>query len=219
MANEFPWRFCKEPRKTMTDEIRKTLAQLEAHGFKTKTFSTAEEMREFTLREIGTRSAGFGGSVTCDSLGLYEALASRGNAVWFHWKTATPEARAEALRNARSADVYLMSSNAISADGALLNIDGNGNRVGAMLDGPPTVFVLVGTNKFAASREDAMRRVKTVACPLNARRLHRQTPCATTGRCGNCRGPESMCHFTLWTEGPRKGQEIWILVADEPLGY
>lgn len=203
----------------MTDSILQTLARMEARGFKTRTFATAAEMRDFVLDEIGTRSAGFGGSVTCDSLGLYEALAARGNAVYFHWKTATPEDRAEAYRGARLADVYLMSSNAISADGALLNIDGTGNRVGAMIDGPSTVFVLVGANKFAGSRADAMHRVKTIACPKNARRLKLSTPCATLGHCGNCQGPQSMCHFTLWTEGPRKGQTIWVLVADESLGY
>jgi hypothetical protein len=112
-----------------------------------------------------------------------------------------------------------MSSNAVSADGALLNIDGTGNRVGSLVNGPNTVFILLGTNKLTGSRSAAMTRVKTVACPANARRLGLDTPCARTGACADCRSPQRMCNYIVWTEAPRRGATIHVCVAACQLGF
>ncbi len=196
-----------------------TLRAMEARGFKTHLFDTASSMRDFVLETIPVAaSIGFGGSVTTEQLGLYDALRNRGNAVHFHWKEPR-ENRAAVFEAARRADCYIMSSNAVSADGALLNIDGNGNRVGSLVDGPKTVFILLGANKFVKTREDAMTRVRTVACPANARRLGLQTPCALTGRCADCRSPQRMCNYIVWTEAPRSGATVHVCAAACNLGF
>ncbi len=199
--------------------VSDTLRALASRGFLTHVFDTASLMRDFLLESIPpTASVGFGGSITTEQLGLYEALKARGNAVHFHWKEAR-ENCAAVFEAARKSDVYIMSSNAVSADGALLNIDGNGNRVGSLADGPKTVFILLGSNKFTPSRAAALTRVKTVACPANARRLGLKTPCAQTGRCADCRSPQRMCNYIVWTEAPRRGATIHVCVAACNLGF
>lgn len=203
----------------MDKEVLETLRVMETRGFKTHAFETASEMRAFILNSIEPQaSVGFGGSVTSEELGLYDALAKRGNPVYFHWKVP-PENRAAVLERAHHADAYIMSSNAVTSDGVLLNIDGNGNRVGALVCGPKTVFIVLGTNKIVKTREEAMARVKSVACPANARRLGLKTPCALTGKCTDCRSSQRMCNSIVWTEAPRRTATIHICVAACSLGF
>lgn len=203
----------------MDRAVLDTLRAMEARGFKTHAFETASEMREFILNSIEPQaSVGFGGSVTSEELGLYDALAARGNPVHFHWKVP-PENRAATLERAHSADVYIMSSNAVTSDGVLLNIDGNGNRVGALVCGPKTVFIVLGINKLVKSREEAMARVKNIACPANARRLGLKTPCALTGKCTDCRSLQRMCNYIVWTEAPRRAATVHICIAACQLGF
>jgi len=202
----------------MKNTTVETLKKMEARGFTVHTFATKDEMRDFVLDAIGSGSVGFGGSVTSEQLGLYDTLAARGNDVFFHWKVS-PADRPAVTAKAHAADNYIMSSNAVSDDGCLLNIDGNGNRLAAMISGPKTVFILLGENKFAGSRDEALARVKSTACPLNARRLNLNTPCAKLDRCTDCSSPQRMCHFTVWTEGVPAGRAFHICVVPEELGY
>lgn len=196
-----------------------TLGIMEGRGFATHAFPTKEAMRDFVLGSVAPgRSVGFGGSVTAEELGLYEALVAKGCPAYFHWK-ADRARRPFLFEKARSADFYICSANGVSEDGALLQIDGTGNRVGAVLHGPETVFFVLGENKFSGTREETLERAKSVACPLNARRLGLRTPCALTGRCTDCRSPQRMCRYTLWTEGPRKGAVIHVCVAPGTLGF
>ena len=189
---------------SMEKLVSDTLRALGERGFSTHYFESASAMRDFVLQNVPeTASVGFGGSVTTEQLGLYDALKARGNAVHFHWKEPR-ENRAAVFEAARKADVYIMSSNAVSADGALLNIDGTGNRVGSLVNGPNMVFIL---------------RVKTVACPANARRLGLDTPCARMGACADCRSPQRMCNYIVWTEAPRKGATVHVCVAACQLGF
>lgn len=193
---------------------------MSARGFITHAFGSAAEMREFVLSEIkADQSVGFGGSMTVYSdLDLYNALKDRGNAVYYH-SVAPAEERHEVIKKAHNADIYLMSCNAVTGDGEMLNIDGRGNRVAAMINGPRTVFFLAGENKFVADRDAAVERVKTVACPKNARRLCLPTPCARLGRCTDCAMKERMCNFTVWTDHVPANRTFHICVAPETLGY
>lgn len=203
----------------MKDSTIQTLKKMEAHGFTVHTFETAAQMRDFVLSSIGPdASVGFGGSMTSKQLGLYDALKERGNAAYFHWMVAPADRPAE-IKQANSADFYIMSSNAVTEDGVLLNIDGNGNRVSALAYGPKTVFILLGENKFVGNKHDAYDRVKNIACPLNARRLGLDTPCAKLGHCTDCRSPQRMCQHTLWTESVSAGRTFHVCVVPEELGY
>ena len=208
----------------MKPEVLKTLENMKARGYAVHTFDTAEQMRDFVIGAIPeNESVGFGGSVTVGRLHIAETLRDRGNAVYHHWALKdeppkTPEESREQQKFAHLADNYIMSANAIAANGKMLNIDGNGNRVAALICGPKKVYILVGENKFVNSEDDAMMRCKTKAAPENASRLKRKTPCAVTGVCADCQSPDSICKSVVWTLGVPNGREYHICVAAEDLG-
>lgn len=163
-------------------------------------------------------SVGFGGSVTLREMGLYEELKKTGRTPHWHWMNDEPKPDVFAL--ASSSNVYLTSSNAITADGCLVNIDGTGNRVGAMIAGPKEVIVVAGANKLVnGSIPQAIARIKTVACPQNARRLGLDTPCAREGKCDAANCQKSMCNVTSIIERPVGGHKITIVLVDESMGY
>ena len=117
-------------------------------------------------------------------------------------------------------DWYLCSTNAITMNAKLINIDGNGNRVAAMFGGPKKVVLVVGKNKLAADLESGMARVKAVACSKNAQRFGLDTPCAITGKCVDCHHAQRICSVTTIIEQkPRLLDELHIVLVDEELGY
>lgn len=198
-------------------DLNQAAERLSRNGFKAKVFATAAEAKAAVLDLIPPGApVGVGGSVTIQTLGLREALLERGSEVWWHWYA---EDRAEAQRRAHGADFYLMSSNAVTAEGELINIDGNCNRLGTMLYGPGTVIVVCGKNKLAEDPFKAIDRIKSVACPMNARRLNLSTPCAATGRCSDCRSPQRMCSVTVRLQRPPGNRNFHVFLVDEELGY
>lgn len=200
-------------------ELNKAAESLNANGFKARVFATAAEAGAAVLELVPPGAAvGVGGSITVQSMGLREALLARGNPVHWHWYAA-PETRAETQRRAHGADYYLMSANAVTMGGELVNIDGNCNRLGSMLYGPPCVVVLCGRNKLAEDPDAALKRIRSVACPQNARRLKLSTPCAHTGRCADCRSPQRMCSAIVRLQRPAGGRAFHVFLIDEDLGY
>ena len=128
------------------------------------------------------------------------------------------EAQAMYLR-AFSADVYLTSANAISEDGVIVNIDGNGNRVAAITWGPKKVIFIIGLNKVAQTVEAALARARGIASPINAQRFDIKTPCRVDGVCHNCNSPECICSYVHFLRNSRnKGRHVVVLVG-ENLGY
>lgn len=203
----------------MTSLMSNTIYALVRKGFAVHHAATLTEAKAIVMTLIDQAdSIGFGGSVTLQSMGIYEDLQALGRHPHWHWRNDEP--KPEVLARAASSDVYLSSSNAITADGCLVNIDGTGNRVGAMISGPKHVIVVAGSNKLVdGGVHQALARIKTVACPLNARRLGLDTPCAREGRCdaANCR--RSMCNVTSIIERPVGGHRITIVLMDEEAGY
>ena len=133
------------------------------------------------------------------------------------WLDSTEE-MAEQQKKAHAADHYIMSANAISENGMMLNIDGNGNRIAALANGPKVVYILVGENKFVGTEEDALERCRKKACPENSRRLNRMTPCAGAGYCSDCSSPGRICNNAMWTWHVPQGREYHICVAPGELG-
>ena len=170
--------------------VEKALRALRENGFDARYFATAAEAADALCAELKGKTIGIGGSVTVEQMGLGDRL-SRENTVFWHWQQPGAEAR----KNAMAAEVYLLSANAVSETGALVNIDGTGNRVAASLYGREHVIYLVGVNKLAPTLEAAIDRARNVAAPLNARRLHCQTPCALADpmRCHDCHSPDRIC--------------------------
>lgn len=198
------------------NEIAKTFNK---RGFKAQVFENIGQVNDVLLKEIEAgQSIGIGGSMTVHESGISELLKKRGNKVYFHWEVP-PEKRNEIRELAAHADVYLSSSNAVTKDGKLVNIDGTGNRVAAMFYGPDRVYIIFGRNKIVENEEEAVERIKTVACPKNAERLNRNTPCRKTGKCYDCLGEDRMCNVKVVIECPPPGKEINIMLVDQELGY
>lgn len=203
----------------MTTLMTNTIYALVRKGFTVHHAATQAEAKDIVLSLIPEgASVGFGGSMTIREMGLYEQLKAQNHPVHWHWMN--DEAKPEVFANALASDVYLVSSNAITADGCLVNIDGTGNRVGAMIHGPKQVIVVAGANKLVAgSISQAIARIKSVACPQNARRLGLDTPCAREGKCDAANCPRSMCNVTSIIERPVGGHKITIVLVDEEAGY
>lgn len=203
----------------MTTLMSNTIYALVRKGFHVHHAATLSEAKAIVMQLIGPAdSIGFGGSVTLQSMSIYEALQSLGRHPHWHWKSDEP--KPEAMAQAASSDVYLCSSNAITADGCLVNIDGTGNRVGAMIAGPKQVIIVAGSNKLVdGGVPQALGRIKTVACPLNARRLGLDTPCARESKCDAAHCQRSMCNVTSIFERPVGGHKITVVLVDEEAGY
>ncbi|MDL2235227.1 lactate utilization protein [Christensenellaceae bacterium OttesenSCG-928-L17] len=200
--------------------IETTAANLRKNNFHAEVFETAAEAKAAAKALIGSGSVGFGGSVTVRDTGLYEDLQAQGNAVYWHWKAGSKEELPAIFAGAHTADVYLSSSNAILESGALLNIDGTGNRLANLFYGPQRVIILAGQNKIVNNYDEGIERIKREACPPNARRLNLETPCAITGKCNNCHHAQRMCKVTLLLERPANArQDVHVFLIKEDLGY
>ena len=199
--------------------IQNVMKNLHDRKIENKYFGSREELVEELLKEISIEEiVAIGGSGTVESLGIYDKLIDRGNDVLWHWKVE-PEKRMEIFKKALFSDVYLTSCNALTEDGKILNIDGNGNRVAAMFFGPKKVRIICGVNKIAKDYDDAMNRIKTVACPQNARRLERKTPCAVTENCSDCKSPDRMCTVTTIIEQKPPFVDFKVYILNEDIGY
>ena len=161
----------------------------------------------------------WGGAATVDELGVKEALRQRGQAVIDRDTAKDAQERQQMLKQALTCDTFLMSSNAISADGQLVNIDGNGNRVAALCFGPTQVVVVAGMNKVAGDLDGAMRRAREVAAPMNAQRFPLKTPCVANGLCGDCKGPDSICAQIVTTRLCKPAGRIKVVLVGEDLGF
>lgn len=185
-------------------------------GFFVKLCADRTEAKALMLEDIGQASVGFGGSVTVDKIGLYEALEERGNPVFWHWKSDAPDI----LDKAATTDVYVSSANAITMDGRLVNIDGRGNRVASHAFGHKKVLIALGRNKIVEGGiDEAIARIKNRACGPNACRLGLDTPCAVTFQCSDCRSLQRICAVTTITERPPSSQEYIIYLIGEDLGF
>lgn len=188
-------------------------------GFEAYYVSTAEEAREKALELIPENSVvSWGGSITIDEIGLKEAVISRSCKVINRDAVESREEKMELMRQALTCDVFLMSANAISEDGQLVNIDGTGNRVAALCFGPKEVIVVAGMNKVAGSLEEAYSRARKFAAPVNAQRFDSETPCSKTGMCADCLSPQCICSQMVVTRRTSGGR-IKVILVGEDLGF
>ncbi len=205
----------------MQESIQQVISQMRGRGFEVVPLETSQEAREFLLSHIPAgATVGVGGSMTIRELNVVPALREKGHQVTWHWEVPKEEVSA-ARAKARLADVYLASTNAVTRDGQLVNIDGVGNRVAAMFDGPKQVYLVISHSKLTdGGLNTAIARVKQQACPPNARRLSLDTPCAHTGICKvqTC-GDDCMCNIIVAISRPPKGKKITVLLVEETLGY
>lgn len=160
----------------------------------------------------------WGGSESLNQIGLIEAVKKR-NKVIDRAAAASMEEKQELMRQALLCDTYLMSSNAVSQDGQLVNIDGNGNRCAALIYGPKSVVMVVGMNKVAADLDAAISRARNTAAPANVQHFPGlKTPCSVTGVCANCLSPETICCQFVITRYSRVPGRIKVIFVGEGLG-
>lgn len=165
-------------------------------------------------------SVTWGGTMTVRDMDIPKMLQERGTLkVWDRDLVETPEEKQEMYLRAFQADYYLSSANAITEDGIIVNIDGNGNRVAAITWGPKHVIFVVGMNKVAQDPEAALKRARSTAAPINAARFDIQTPCQLDGQCHNCNSPQSICNYIHFLRNSSKPGRIIVILVGENFGY
>ena len=198
-------------------DVQTFLGNLERRGFEA-CLCRPEEVKEKieSLLEPG-QTIGTGGSATLRELGLLEGLTADGYPV--NNSAVNGKDYETTCRENRNTPYFLTSTNAVTEDGEFVNIDGRGNRIANMIYGIPTVVIVFGTNKIVKDIPAALARITEVACPLNARRLGRKTPCAY-GPCTDCRNlEEKMCKATLILSHPCSATRVIAVVVDGSFGY
>lgn len=204
----------------MREKLEQVAAAMAARGFDATVTDTAAQAAAFIRKSIPAgETVAIGGSSTIKDMDLHTQLREDGHKVLWHWEAA-PADRPAVLHEAMNAPHYLCSANAVTEDGLIVQIDGTGNRVAALCYGPGDVYMIVGRNKIVeGGYQQAVRRIKQVACPANARRLNLNTPCAKDGKCNASACTQSMCHLTLAIEGASGGKKTHIVLVNEDLGY
>ena len=161
----------------------------------------------------------WGGSVSIDEIGLLDYV-KKNYKVIDRDAAKSLEERVDLMRQSLLCDTFLMSTNAMTEDGILVNIDGNGNRVAALCYGPKSVVMIVGINKVCKTLDDAVSRARNIAAPINIQRFSDlKTPCYLKGACGNCKSTESICNQIVITRMSRPVSKIKIVLVGEDLGF
>ena len=164
-------------------------------------------------------SVTWGGSVTLSECGLMDALRANNYELIDRMNAKTPEEARQLYVQQVMSDFFLMSSNAVTIGGELVNIDGNSNRVACLCCGPKNVIVIAGMNKIVSTIEDGVHRVRNFAAPPNTVRLNRNTPCAKTGKCGDCYSPDCVCSQIVITRRSSIPNRIKVILVGEELGF
>ena len=205
----------------MDARIEKVMENLRLNRMKPYYAENSEKAREL-VRELvkNDKLITSGGSMTLAECGVIDMLMSEfGSAYLDRSAGKDREEVEEIMRKAFVSDTFLASTNALTEDGELYNVDGNGNRVSAMIFGPKQVVVVVGVNKIVKDLAEAVERVEKVAAPKNTVRLERATPCVKTGVCGHCRSEDRICCSYVTLAQQRVPDRIKVIIVGENLGY
>ena len=203
----------------MNETLLKTADALKRKGFDAYVAENGEEaIRIATSLLSDGCSITWGGSMTIRDMGLTEHV--KGKSYLVYDRDELPhEERAAFAKEHYFSDWYFTSSNAITENGELLNLDGIGNRVASMIWGPENVLVVAGINKIVPTLPDAYRRVREVAAPKNAQRFPIDTPCKKTGKCANCLSPDTICAQMVHLRVCKPKGRIRVILVNEELGY
>ena len=203
----------KKANKVKFDTVIKNLEKRNMKGYYCETAADAKTLILSMINDEDVVS--WGGSATLNQIGVKGELKNV-----IDTAAGKPEEAMPLRRKALLSDVFLTSTNAITLEGELVNIDGMGNRVAAMCFGPGKVIVVAGKNKLVKDEAAAVSRIKTEACPPNCIRLSKNTPCAVTGQCANCLKPgETICSYTVTTRFSSIPDRIHVILVNENLGF
>lgn len=209
------------PKQTFYENQAKSIIhKLEARKMEGYYCPDKESAKAKVLEMIGPNKkvVTYGGSMSLDEIGVKEAVEEAGHDLLRREKYVTPEEKRECFAKQTLADVFMMSTNAITLDGELVNIDGSGNRVACLSFGPNEVIVVAGMNKVVSNVEEGIARSRNFAAPPNTVRLGCDTPCAKIGQCGNCLNDTICCQIVV-TRASRVPGRIKVILVGEELGY
>lgn len=209
------------PKQTFYENQAKSIIhKLEARKMEGYYCPDKESAKTKVLELIGLNKkvVTYGGSMSLDEVGLKEAVEEAGHDLLRREKYVTPEEKRECFAKQTLADVFMMSTNAITLAGELVNIDGSGNRVACLSFGPNEVIVVAGMNKVVSNVEEGIARSRNFAAPPNTVRLGCDTPCAKIGQCGNCLNDTICCQIVV-TRASRVPGRIKVILVGEELGY
>lgn len=202
-------------------KIERLKKALERNNMTCNVFNTEEELHDYFKTIFKDQKVvAVGGSMSLDEMHVLDLV--RASDVKFldrYAKGLTKEEINAIHYEAFNANIYLTSTNAMTTDGCLYNIDGNGNRVAAMIYGPKDVYVVAGVNKIFESEEEAIDHIKNVSAPANAIRLHRQTGCAVAGKCVNCMSDQRICASYVKLARQGNKDRIHVIIMRQELGY
>ena len=164
-------------------------------------------------------SVGWGGALSAQQIGLMDAIHAGAYTALDRTGITDPEKIRAIYMQHFNADVFLTGANGLSLDGQMVNIDGTGNRVAAIIYGPKSVLVIAGMNKVEDTLEDAIRRARTVASPMNNQRFGNENPCSFTGSCADCKSETCICNQIVITRHCRPAGRIKFILVGEDLGF
>ncbi len=204
--------------KTLGNTMIQNFKKRNMEAFYCEDSASAVELALELMKNGGT--VGMGGTETVKEIGLLDALKQAENLDFIDRSTAkTLEEKKAIFFQTMQSDYFLMSSNAVTVDGELINIDGNGNRVACLIHGPEQVLVFVGMNKVVDDVDSGIERIGTHAAPPNAARLGTRTPCAALGHCGDCHSEDCMCCQIVITRHSKHKDRIKVILIGEELGF
>ena len=209
-----------EPMKKYYQKRGEQLARnLRSRHFEAYYCDTREQALEKALELIPKGvTVGWGGAMSAKQIGLLDAMNNGDYDAIDRDRTPNREERVKAMKRCLLADVFITGANALSMDGQMVNIDGNGNRVAPIVYGPDSIIVISGMNKVMDTLDAAIIRARTVAAPMNMQRFDLQTPCQVTGTCADCKSPDCICNQILITRNSKPAGRIKIVLVGEELG-
>ena len=193
---------------------------LQKRHFEAYYCATKEEALEQVLAPMPAGSTvGWGGAISAAQVGVQEAVHAGNYNVIDRDRFSDPAEKLRCMRQCFDADFFITGANAISLDGQMVNIDGNGNRVGMIVYGPKNIIVVAGMNKVCQTLEDAVKRARTVAAPMNQQRFGLPNPCTCTGVCADCLSETSICNQILITRHCKPAGRIKFVLVGEERGF
>jgi L-lactate utilization protein LutB len=194
---------------------------LKKSGFDAAYVATSEEAAERVMSFVKPKTTvGFGGSMTIKALGIQEKAKAKGAVLLDHGDPSlSPEQKKAILQKQLTCDLFLCSSNAVTLEGDIVNVDGNGNRVAALSYGPAKNVVVVGINKIVQDLDEAYARIELYASPMNNKRLDRPNPCVKAGVCQDCQGDSRICRIYQVLHRKPGLSDFTVIVVGESLGY
>lgn len=207
-------------KKARENQAKTIIKNLEKRNMTAFYCDSKEACRDKVLEIIGNnKSVSWGGTMSMKQCGIAEALCENPTVTILDRTKYPADKMKEFYKEVSVCDYFIMGTNAITLDGELVNIDGNGNRLASLIFGPEHVIVIAGMNKVSTDLPEAFHRVRNIASPPNTVRLNKNTPCAADGRCHDCMSPDCICNQLVITRRSREKERIIVLLVNDNLGF